>query len=183
MQTHPLIFTIGHSTRDLATFLQLLSENSVDLLIDVRRAPGSKRHPQFNAEPLRESLAEQGIQYLHLEGLGGRRSPRPDSQNVIWRNEAFRGYADYMQTGEFLSAVGTLEEHARNHNAAVMCAEAPWWRCHRALISDYLKAKGWKVMHILELGKTEEHPFTSPARVIEGRLEYPPDGTEAVADD
>ena len=166
-------WTIGHSTRNIAEFISLLKENGIKLLADVRMFPGSKRYPQFGREALKDSLGEVGIGYEHYPELGGRRKARPDSKNTAWRNEAFRGYADYMETNEFHKGIERLLETAKETGpTAVLCAEAVWWRCHRSLISDYLKARGVEVIHILDKNKTEPHPFTSAARMVNGELSY-----------
>lgn len=166
------IWTVGHSTRSGEEFVQILRAHDVEVLVDVRTFPGSRRYPQFNREALAETLKERGIEYRHQANLGGRRKPRPDSHNSAWRNEQFRGYADHMETDDFKNGVKELLECASSKRVAVMCAEAVWWRCHRSLIADYLKAEGHEVIHILDEKKTEEHPFTSAARVIDGRLSY-----------
>jgi uncharacterized protein (DUF488 family) len=167
------ILTIGHSTRGIDIFLSLLEENGVKLVADVRLLPGSKRHPQFNQDALARSLSERAIRYEHFPELGGRRKPKPDSRNTAWRNEAFRGYADHMETEEFRGGVERLVDLAREVGpAAIMCAEALWWRCHRALISDFLKARGAEITHIVDLGKKQSHPFTSAAQVVNGKLSY-----------
>src|SRR5690606_479878 len=116
-----------------------------------------------------------GIVYTHLEDLGGRRKARDNSKNSRWHNASFRGYADYMETGEFEKAVTRLEDFASKQPSAYMCSEALWWRCHRALVSDYLKAKGWLVLHIMSANKIDEHPYTSPAKVVDGRVLYSDD--------
>ena len=134
--------------------------------------PGSRRYPHFNREALKGSLCASGIDYIHLPELGGRRRPLPDSLNMIWRNESFRGYADYMETEAFRAGVDRLIEIAGTSRTAIMCAEAVWWRCHRSLIADYLKTGRAKVIHILGEGKSEEHPFTSAARIVNGELSY-----------
>lgn len=174
MQRERTIWTIGHSTRTWQAFTELLMIHSIQLLIDIRAFPGSRRHPQFNKENLQVSLPETGIRYMHMPGLGGRRKPRENSGNTAWRHPAFRAYADYMETAEFKKEIGILEDLASGQNvkAAYMCSEAPWWKCHRALVSDYLKARGWVVWHIMEKGKLTEHPFTSPARPVQGQLFY-----------
>ena len=167
------IWTVGHSTRNIDDFISLLEENGIKLLADVRSWPGSKRYPQFNREALAESLNARGIRYEHFSQLGGRRKPKPDSRNTAWRNASFRGYADYMETEQFHKGVERLLALARETGpAAIMCAEAVWWRCHRSLISDYLKARGIEVTHILDANKRELHPFTSAARIIDGALSY-----------
>jgi uncharacterized protein (DUF488 family) len=167
------IWTIGHSTRNIDAFISLLEENGIKLLADVRSLPGSKRYPQFNKEPLAESLNAHGIRYEHFPELGGRRKSEPDSRNTAWRNASFRGYADYMETEEFHKGMERLLALAGEAGpAAIMCAEAVWWRCHRSLIADYLKARGIDVMHILDANKIEPHPFTSAARIVNGELNY-----------
>src|SRR5437660_7978805 len=167
------IWTVGHSTRNIDDFISLLEENGIKLLADVRSWPGSKRYPQFNREALAESLNARGIRYEHFSQLGGRRKPNPDSRNLAWRNASFRGYADYMETEEFHKGTKRLLQLAADAGStAMMCAEAVWWRCHRSLISDYLKAGGIEVMHILDANKTEPHPYTSAARIVNGNLNY-----------
>jgi uncharacterized protein (DUF488 family) len=166
------VWTIGHSTHSIEEFIQLLDDCSIRVLADVRMFPGSRRYPQFNKDKLSESLAKAKIKYNHLGELGGRRRVRADSPNTAWRNKAFRAYADYMMTAEFNQGIRRLLEIASRKRTAIMCAEVLWWRCHRALIGDYLKAQSIKVVHILGIGKTQEHPFTSAARIIDGRLSY-----------
>jgi uncharacterized protein (DUF488 family) len=167
------IWTIGHSTRKLDNFISLLNENGIKLLVDVRSLPGSKRYPQFNKEALADSLGKVGIRYEHFPELGGRRKPKPDSHNTAWRNESFRGYADHMETEEFRKGIERLVDLANEVGpTAIMCAEAVWWRCHRSLISDFLKARGVEVIHIVDATKTESHPFTSAARIVDGSLTY-----------
>jgi uncharacterized protein (DUF488 family) len=170
------IWTIGHSTRNIDIFISLLEENGIKLVADVRSLPGSKRYPQFNKEDLTDSLGKAGIHYRHFPELGGRRRPRPDSKNTAWRNESFRGYADYMEKDEFRKGIERLVGLAEEIGpTAIMCAEAVWWRCHRALISDYLKTRGVEVFHIVDANKTEPHPFTSAARIVNGKLSYAAD--------
>jgi uncharacterized protein (DUF488 family) len=167
------IWTIGHSTRTTDEFVSLLQANHIKLLVDVRSLPGSKRYPQFNKETLANSLGKVGIRYEHFSELGGRRKATPNSKNNAWRNESFRGYADYMDTEVFDKGVKRLLDHAADAGpTAIMCAEAVWWRCHRSLISDYLKARGIEVMHIFEANKTEPHPYTSAAHIVNGKLSY-----------
>jgi uncharacterized protein (DUF488 family) len=135
--------------------------------------PGSKRYPQFNKEALADSLGKMAIRYEHFPELGGRRKPKPDSANNAWRNEAFRGYADHMETNEFQHGIERLLQLADKLGpTTLMCAEAVWWHCHRALISDFLKARGIEVTHIIDAKKTEMHPFTSAARIVHGELIY-----------
>ena len=167
------IWTVGHSNRSLEQFLELLASQQIQLLADVRRFPGSRRLPHFNQENLSKSLADAGIEYLHFPELGGRRRKSlENSPNDAWRNEAFRSYADFMMTPEFHAGIDRLLEVARHKRTAIMCSEAVWWRCHRSLISDYLKANGHKVLHIMSPTKTDEHAFTSAARIVDGKLSY-----------
>ena len=143
------------------------------LVADVRMYPGSKRNPQFGREALAKALGEHGIRYQHFPELGGRRKAKPDSKNTAWRNESFRGYADYMETEDFSNGIARLVDLAdQSGPTAIMCAEAVWWRCHRSLISDYLKARGVEVIHILNEKKTEPHLFTSAATIVSGELSY-----------
>ena len=172
MKSQLSIWTIGHSTLANEEFIHHVERFEIKLLVDVRSFPGSRRFPQFNKENLRSSLAAAEIEYVHLPELGGRRRVRPDSINVAWRNESFRGYADYMETEGFQTGMAKLLKLAGQQRTAIMCAEALWWRCHRSLISDYLKANGVEVTHIMAGGKSETHPFTSAARILDGRLSY-----------
>ena len=172
------IWTIGHSTRTIEEFIALLHLQGIRLLADVRRFPGSRRHPQFGQQALSESLAAAGIEYVHFAELGGRRLAQPDSPNTIWRNEAFRGYADYMMTPPFRSGIESLVNLATKKRTAIMCAEALWWQCHRALISDFLKVQSITVIHILGPSKTQEHPFTSAATVVNAELSYAPQSSQ-----
>jgi len=166
------LWTVGHSTRSLDEFIETLMSFQISLLIDVRSFPGSRRYPQFNKDQLKIALAAAGIDYLHFPDLGGRRDARPDSLNVVWRNKMFRGYADYIETEEFRAGIARLLGVARARRTAIMCAEAVWWRCHRSLISDYLKVNGVEVTHIMAMGKAVEHPYTSAARIVDGKLSY-----------
>jgi uncharacterized protein (DUF488 family) len=187
------IWTIGHSTRTIDEFISLLKENEINLLADVRAWPGSKRYPQFNKDALAESLSVHGTRYEHFPELGGKRKSQPDSRNTAWRNASFRGYADYMETEQFQKGVERLLAFARSDGLgsrrnerdgweavtpcaiAIMCAEAVWWRCHRSLIADYLKARGVEVLHVLGASKVEPHPYTSASRIVNGELSYRPE--------
>ena len=166
------IWTIGHSTHTLEEFILMLQSFQIDVVADIRSFPGSKRYPHFNKEALAISLPLNEIEYVHLSGLGGRRKTTIDSHNTGWRLDAFRGYADYMETEMFKKAMEELEYSASKKRVAFMCAEAVWWRCHRSLVSDYLKQQGWKVLHIMGKGKSEEHPYTGPARIVDNKLVY-----------
>src|SRR5262249_36495541 len=140
-----MIWTIGHSTRSIDEFIEALASQSIQVVVDVRSFPSSRRFPHFNKRELSNSLESASIEYLHLPELGGRRRARKDSHNTAWQNESFRGYADYMETKGFREGIERLLSGARTKRVAIMCAEAVWWRCHRSMISDYLKAKGVEV--------------------------------------
>ena len=170
------LWTIGHSTRSLNEFLELLGGQEIEALADVRRFPGSRKYPQYNQDALAVSLPEAGVDYSRFPELGGRRRPRPDSRNTVWRNESFQGYADYMETDAFRTGIERLAKLARKKRTAIMCSEAVWWRCHRSLIADYLKVRGAEVRHIMGVGQIAEHPYTSAARVVDGRLLYSDEG-------
>lgn len=169
------IWTIGHSTRSLEELVNMLHSFQIEMLVDIRSYPGSRRYPHFNKEALEISLPQNNIQYIHLKKLGGRRKVNPDSKNTTWRHIAFRGYADYMETGDFKKGIEELEAIAEKKRTAYMCSEAVWWRCHRSMVSDYLKVHGWEVMHIMNTGKEQEHPYTAPARIVNGELSYEPE--------
>lgn len=172
MEKDKKIWTIGHSTRSSEEFLNLLKSFTIKQLIDVRRYPGSRKFPHFNTENLKANLAQNNIAYLHLVELGGRRRANPDSKNTVWRHPSFKGYADYMETPDFKKAFKTLEKSATAKHSAIMCSEAVWWRCHRSMISDQLKANGWEVIHIMGENQPQEHPFTKPAKIKDGQLTY-----------
>lgn len=167
-----MIFTIGHSTHPLEEFIQILNAHAVRAILDVRRFPASRRHPHFNRDALAAELAKRDVRYEWLPDLGGRRAARPDSHNTRWRNASFRGYADYMETPEFGEAIARLQTLAAARMSAIMCAESLWWRCHRALIADYLTVRGLAVFHIVDARKIEAHRCTEPARIVDGRLSY-----------
>lgn len=166
------IWTIGHSTRTAAEFEQLILAHNIKTIVDVRTYPVSRRFPHFNQKVLSEQLAKVGVAYHHLPSLGGMRKPSPNSKNTAWRNASFRGYADHMETENFRKGIVELTELAAHSATAFMCAESVWWKCHRSLISDYLKANGHEVIHILAPKKTEVHPYTSAARIVDGELSY-----------
>lgn len=166
------IWTIGHSTHPIDDFIKLLKSFDIQTLIDVRSLPGSRKFPQYDKEALETSLRHSNIHYLHLKDLGGRRKTSKESKNTGWRLASFRGYADYMETEEFLKATMQLESIGSANRTVYMCAEAVWWSCHRSLISDHLKVNHWAVYHIMGIGKAQEHPYTSPARIINGKLFY-----------
>ncbi len=166
------LWTIGHSTRSLEEFLHLLKTFDIELLVDVRHYPGSRKFPQFNKDSMAVTLPKNGFEYVHIVGLGGRRKMDPNSKNDAWRLAAFRGYADYMETEEFKIALKDLENLAAKKRTAIMCSEAVWWSCHRSMISDALKVEGWEVLHIMNDKKTTEHPYTQPANIVDGKLDY-----------
>src|SRR6185369_8110288 len=172
------IWTIGHSRRTIDEFISLLKANEIKVLADVRSWPGSKRYQHFNKDALTESLTAHGIRYEHFPELGGKRKAKPDSRNTAWRNASFRGYADYMETEQFQKGIERLLAVATEAGpTAIMCAEAVWWRCHRSLIADYLKARGVEVLHILGASKVELHPYTPAARIMNGELSYEADAS------
>ena len=166
------LWTIGHSTRPWEVFVAMLQDAGIATLVDVRRFAGSRRNPQFSGEAMAQGLPEAGIAYVAMPELGGRRPARKDSHNTRWRNASFRGYADYMETVEYAKARDRLAEIATRAPTAIMCAEAMWWQCHRSLVSDDFKARGWTVLHLLAPGRTDEHPWTGAATLIDGRLSY-----------
>jgi uncharacterized protein (DUF488 family) len=168
------VFTVGHSTLPIESFLALLAAYGIEQLADVRTVPRSRRNPQFNAEALRESLKNAGTVYVPLRELGGLRKPRADSPNTGWRNESFRGYADYMQTDEFGAALARLAALSAQRRTAIMCAEALPWRCHRSLIADALAVRGIGVMEILSETSYRDHELTPFARVSGTAVTYPP---------
>jgi len=168
----PSVFTIGHSTRRIGAFVALLRSFGVTRLVDIRIAPGSRRHPHFAGEALARSLAEAGIQYVHNKDLGGRRKPRPDSPHVGWRNDSFRGYADHMESEAFRHALDEVVEHARSETIALMCAEVVPWRCHRQLVADALTARSVDVIHILGPGQSQQHALSPFARLEGSRVIY-----------
>jgi uncharacterized protein (DUF488 family) len=166
------IWTIGHSTRPLDVFLALLAQYRIEAVADVRSFPGSRHCPHYGRLALQASLAQQQLEYHWLPALGGRRRAAPDSPNLAWRNASFRGYADYMQTAEFASGLDQLLDLARRVRTTLMCAESVWWRCHRSMIADALRARGIDVVHILDATHCTFHPWTAPARIVDGRLTY-----------
>ena len=166
------ILTVGHSTRPPGELERLLRGHGVELVVDVRAHPGSRRMPHFGHEPLGRSLAAAGIEYRHVAELGGRRRPAPESPNGGWTNDQFRGYADQMASAEFDRGLAWLEDAAMRRRACVMCAEAPWWRCHRRLLADALVVRGWSVSHV-GAGEPVRHELPDFA-VVEGtRIVYP----------
>lgn len=168
------IFTIGHSTQSISDFIQVLQNQKLKLVVDVRTIPKSRHNPQFGNVRLAKSLGKKEIRYIHLPGLGGLRHTSSDSINKAWRNSSFRGYADYMQTKEFENALRRLISLSKRKRLAMMCAEAVPWRCHRSLISDALMARGIPVTDIFSKTNAKPHRMTSFAKVKKGKVTYPP---------
>ena len=168
-----MILTVGHSTHSIEAFLALLAAHGVEQVIDVRTIPKSRRNPQFNTEALAAALRHAHVRYLHLPGLGGLRHPRKDSTNNAWRNDSFRGYADYMETPAFEDSLDRLVEASERGRTAIMCAEAVPWRCHRSLIADALLARGIEVEHIMTTTSRKAHAYIPFARVEGSKVTYP----------
>jgi len=169
------VFTVGHSTRPIGEFIELLHSHGVEQIIDIRTIPKSRHNPQFNSDALTASLDAAGIRYVHLKELGGLRHPRPDSINLGWRNASFRGFADYMQTGEFSEGVERAIRLAAERPTALMCAEAVPWRCHRSLVADALVVRGIRVLEIVSAAPPKEHKLTLFASVRGTCVTYPSD--------
>jgi uncharacterized protein (DUF488 family) len=168
-----LLWTIGHSTRPIQDFLDLLQAHGIRQVVDVRTIPRSRHNPQFNTEVLRQSLKQAGLAYIHARELGGLRKPVKDSLNSGWKNASFRGYADYMQTPAFWSALDDLVATGKKTPTAIMCAEAVPWRCHRSMIADALLTRGWTVRHIMTPERADEHQLTPFAKTEGPCLFYP----------
>lgn len=170
-----VIFTIGHSNHSVERFLELLIRHRIELLADIRRFPGSRKHPHFSREGLEQSLLAHNVRYEWLEELGGRRPALrgDESPNQGLRNESFRNYADYMGTAAFDHGISKLTAYAQDQKTAIMCAEGLWWQCHRRLVSDYLVANDHEVLHIFPDGQTKPHVLTPEARAAHGRVIYP----------
>jgi uncharacterized protein (DUF488 family) len=167
------IYTIGHSTRTIEQFIQLLKAHNIEELVDVRTVPKSRHNPQFGKEELAASLKQAGITYAHLAKLGGLRHSTKDSVNLGWQNTSFRGYADYMATPVFQAGLDELRAIAEKKTAALMCAEAVPWRCHRSLIADALTNQGWQVLHIQSRKTASPHELTPFLKVQDGKITYP----------
>jgi uncharacterized protein (DUF488 family) len=178
------IWTIGHSTHPLNHLLEMLKQNNIGTLVDIRSLPGSRKFPHFNKESLQQTVPAAHIEYTHILDLGGRRRSTKDSYenspNKSWRHKAFRSYADHMETPQFLRGVDRLEEIAGQTNVCYMCSEAYWLKCHRSMLSDFLLSKEWMVKHITRISKngtdsTTPHKYTQPARIFKGKLTYHPE--------
>ncbi|ALA60510.1 DUF488 family protein [Nitrospira moscoviensis] len=167
------LWTIGHSTRPIDEFLALLKAHDIRQLVDVRTVPKSRHNPQFNTDRLAKSLKKAGLGYLHMPQLGGLRKAKKDSINTGWRNASFRGYADYMQTDQFVEALEELMAYGTDKSTAIMCAEAVPWRCHRSLIADALTSQGWTVVDIMTEQRADPHRLTPFAKMTQGRVTYP----------
>jgi uncharacterized protein (DUF488 family) len=170
------IYTVGHSTRSADDFVALLAAHDIRRLVDVRTIPRSRHNPQFNSDRLPKTLQNVGIEYAHMPALGGLRRPSPHSVNSGWRNDSFRGYADYMQTEAFSSALDELIALASSAPTAIMCAEAVPWRCHRSLIADALVVRGIEAFEIVSTTRTTPHTLTPFLRIDGNSLTYPPEG-------
>lgn len=173
------IFTIGHSNHPIDRFLELLTAQGIEELVDIRRFPGSRAHPHFNRHQLADALASRGLAYCWIEALGGRRRKEAAglSLNSAWRNASFRNYADYMGTAEFREGIEALLKIAAQRRSAIMCAEGLWWQCHRRLVSDFLTAGGVAVEHIFPNGQTKPQILTPGAVIADGQVTYPASDT------
>ncbi len=168
-----VIFTIGHSTRPVSEFVEIIQTYRIKKVVDIRTIPKSRHNPQFNQDALRETLKAVKIGYLHMKGLGGLRHAKRDSPNMAWRNASFRGFADYMQTREFEENIEKLIEAAEKRAIVIMCAEAVPWRCHRSLIGDALLVRGVQVRHVISAGSSRDHVLTPWAKVKGTKITYP----------
>lgn len=182
MSLPPSIWSVGHSTRTIEAFISLLQHHGIKAIADVRRFPGSRRLPQFSSANLAASLAEHDIAYQWFEELGGRRRASSASVDSAWRNASFRGYSEHVHSAEFESGLCSLLKLAEAYPTAMMCAEVLWWRCHRSMISDVLKLRGIEVRHIQDEKRITVHPYTSPARLLDGNLSYAEDAGEPLKD-
>ena len=171
------VFTIGHSTHPIVEFITMLRASDIETLADIRTVPKSRHNPQFGQEALAASLHDAGIAYVYMKDLGGLRKARKDSPNAGWRNASFRGYADYMQTPEFRSALEKLIVLSQQSRVAIMCAEVVPWRCHRSLVADALIVRGIPVEDIMSVQKSSPHKLTKFAQVCGTEILYPPEET------
>ncbi len=170
----PAIYTVGHSTRTIDEFIELLKHYGIQQLVDIRTVPRSRKNPQFNRDELERVIPEAGINYEHVKDLGGLRKPLKESPNAGWRNDSFRGFADYMQTPDFERGLEHLIEIAASRVTAIMCAEAVPWRCHRSLVADALSVRGTDVIEIFDERKSQPHKLTAFAHVEGKTVTYPP---------
>jgi uncharacterized protein (DUF488 family) len=167
------IYTIGHSTRSIEEFVNILHTYQIEIVVDIRTIPKSRHNPQFEGSKLENSLENAGMSYIHIRELGGLRDPKKDTKNLEWRNTSFRGYADHMETREFEKGLEMLKKIASEHPTVILCAEAVPWRCHRFLIADALTIQGWDVFHILTERLSNKHKLTEFLKVTNGKLSYP----------
>ena len=167
------LYTIGHSTRTFEQFLALLQAHKIQMVVDVRTIPKSRRNPQFGQDILAAALIEAGIEYIHMEKLGGLRHTTKDSLNTGWQNTSFRGYADYMATDAFQQGLAELKALAEQKRVAILCAEAVPWRCHRSLIADALTTQGWQVLHIQSQKTAKTHELTPFLHLVDNKIIYP----------
>jgi uncharacterized protein (DUF488 family) len=172
LNPQPTVFTVGHGARPLETLIETLRAAGVRRLVDVRTAPGSRKHPQFGRVELEAALLGAGVEYVWRKDLGGWRKPRPDSRHSALRSPGFRGYADHMETPEFETAVGWLIDSARQEPTVFMCAESLWWRCHRRMLADALIARGCTVIHLLDHGRRDPHRLHPAARIVGTQVVY-----------
>jgi uncharacterized protein (DUF488 family) len=172
---HVTVWTVGHSTREIDEFLSIVKAHDIELIADVRRFPGSRRLPQFEAGALEAALGRRGVAYRWFEALGGRRRPDPASKNLSWHHRAFRAYADHVASEEFATGLSELLMLAPGLRTAVMCAEVLWWRCHRRIIADVLVSLSVPVIHIRDASKVELHELVAPAQLSNGQLSYAAD--------
>ena len=169
----PLLYTIGHSNRTIQEFIALLESHGINKVVDIRTIPKSRHNPQFNQPELRNALKRKHIRYEQMKKLGGLRHARKDSRNDAWINVSFRGFADYMQTDDFLIGLERLKKEARKRTVAIMCAEAVPWKCHRSMVADALTVEGWRVRHIQSRKTANLHKRTTFLRIRRGKLTYP----------
>lgn len=174
MKAPPTIFTIGHSTHPIDEFVEILKTHGVETVVDIRTVPRSRHNPQFDQAALPDLLKNAGLGYAYIKELGGLRKTNADSPNGGWRNQSFRGYADHMQTAEFLDGLHQLMELAKRQQVAIMCAEAVPWRCHRSLVGDALLLRDYAVEDIMSAKNRKPHHMTSFAKVDGKTITYPP---------
>lgn len=167
------VYTMGHTTRSIEEFNNVLMHYRIEIVVDVRTIPRSRHNPQFESSAFEKSLEENGMSYIHLRELGGLRNPKKDSQNLEWKNTSFRGYADHMETSEFAKGLEMLERIAKVHRTVIVCAEAVPWRCHRNLVADALVVRGWEVEHIMTERHSNTHKLTEFLKLRNGRITYP----------
>jgi uncharacterized protein (DUF488 family) len=175
------VWTIGHSTRSIDEFLRVLAAYRIETVADVRRFPGSRRHPQFGGEALATSLRSQAVEYAWIAQLGGRRRRTDAAAPSAWRHPSFQAYGEHIASDEFAEGLHRLLHLAQASRTAIMCSELLWWRCHRAIISDVLVFAGVAVTHILTAEQSTPHSYTSPARIVDSELTYAPMEDDAAA--